>query len=144
MTIVDFCRSEHGTGINQSKLYRKLRRFVQEHATGGSHVEFEDFTSYGFHVEEDAQGQLRYDVYQPDLFRKLAEGLATSHGVELSPAEYVIMVQALIAYRDAYHGDDEDLLIIDRETGGLAKGHYDDVFSPLDHIINKLKLKNHA
>ena len=140
MTIVDFCRSEHGTGINQSKLYRKLRRFVKDRATGDLCVEFEDFQNYGFRVEEDDQGQLRYYIYRPDLFCELAERFASSRGVELSPAEHATMVQALIDYSDAYHGENEEFLIIDKETGGLARDHYDEYFLSLDQIIDKLTL----
>ncbi len=138
MTVVDFCRSENGTGINQSKLYRKLRRFVLEHAVGDLYEDPEDFPNYGFRVEEDDQAQLRYDIYRPDLFRELAGSLASGREVALSPSEHAIMVQALQDFRDAYYGEDEDLLLVDRETGGLAKGHYDAYFSSLSRIITKL------
>ncbi len=53
-------------------------------------------------------------------------------------SEHAIMVQALQDFRDAYYGEDEDLLLVDRETGGLAKGHYDEYFSSLSRIITKL------
>ena len=48
------------------------------------------------------------------------------------------MVQALKDFRSAYDGEDEDLLLVDSETGGLAKGHYDAYFSSLSRIITKL------
>ena len=100
MTVVDFCRSEHGTGINQSKLYRKLRRFVLENAVGDLYEDLEDFPNYGFRVEEDDLEQLRYDIYQPELFRELAGSLASGREVELSPSEHAIMVQALKDFRN--------------------------------------------
>ncbi len=138
MTVVDFCGSEHGTGINQSKLYRKLRRFVLDNAVGDSYEDAEDFPNYGFRVEEDDLEQLRYDIYRPDLFRELAVALALGREVELSPSEHAHMVQALKDFRDAYYGEDEDLLLVESETGGLAKGHYDEYFSSLSRIITKL------
>ena len=138
MTVVDFCRSEHGTGISQSKLYRKLRRFVFENAVGDLYEDAEDFPNYGFLVEEDDLEQLRYEIYRPDLFRELAESLASGREVELSPSEHAHMVQVLKDFRNAYYGEDEDLLLIDRETGRLAKGHYDEYFSSLSRIITKL------
>ena len=138
MTVVDFCRSEHGTGINQSKLYRKLRRFVLENAVGDLYEDAEDFPNYGFRVEEDDQAQLRYDIYRPDLFRELAGSLASGREVELSPSEHAIMVQALQDFRNVYYGEDEHLQLVDRETGRLAKGDYDVYFSSLSRIITKL------
>ncbi len=138
MTVVDFCGSEHGTGINQSKLYRKLRRFVLENAVGDLYEDAEDFPNYGFRVEEDDLEQLRYDIYRPDLFRELAVALASGREVELSPSEHAHMVQALKDFCDAYYGEDEDLLLVESETGGLAKGHYDEYFSSLSRIITKL------
>ncbi len=138
MTVVDFCRSEHGTAISQSKLYRKLRRFVLENAVGDLYEDPEDFPNYGFRVEQDDQAQLRYAIYRPDLFRDLAGSLASGREVELSPSEHAHMVQALKDFRDAYDGEHEHLLLVDPETGGLAKGHYDEYFSSLSRIITKL------
>ena len=138
MTVVDFCRSEHGTGINQSKLYRKLRRFVLENAVGDLYEDLEDFPNYGFRVEEDDQAQLRYDIYRPELFRELAGSLASGREVELSPSEHAHMVQALQDFLNAYYGEDEDLLLVDRETGSLARGAYDEYFSLLSRIVTKL------
>ena len=138
MTVVDFCRSEHGTGINQPKLYRKLRRVVRENAVGDLYQDAEDFPNYGFRVEQDDQAQLRYDIYRPDLFRDLAGSLASGREVELSPSEHAIMVQALQDFRNVYYGEHEHLLLVDRETGGLAKGDHDEYFSSLSRIITKL------
>ncbi len=138
MTVVDFCRSENGTGINQSKLYRKLRRFVYENAVGDLYEDEEDFATYGFLVAENYLEQLRYEIYRPELFRELAESLASGREVELSPSEHAHMVQALQDFLNAYYGEDEDLLLVDSETGGLAKGHYDEYFSSLSRIITKL------
>ena len=138
MTVVDFCRSTHGTGINQSKLYRKLRRFVEEHAEVDLYEEARRFEDYGFDVEEDGVGQLRYEIYDPEAFRVLAVHLASGNEEGLSPLERRDIVQALKNFVKAYRGEDHQVVLVIRGTGQPARGQFEGYFQRLDRLITKL------
>lgn len=97
-----------------------------------------DFKKSGFTVQEDGRGQLRYEVYDPKLFRALAKVLVAGGEHALSSEERRFLVDALHLLQHAYEGTDQDVVLVSWGTGQPVKGQMEYYFKVLSRIVAKL------
>lgn len=118
MTIVDFIESEYGRGIRQSRLYRKLKAWVQEETTYRSSPVSMAFHEHGFRVDEDERGQYQYSVDDPERFRELA--LELGGWRQPTAEESRVLLQGAKLLLDLVDGQDARWSINERHKDNLA------------------------
>lgn len=139
MTIVDFCHSDYGRGIKQAKLYRRLRRWVEQEIEEDLDEVMMDVEAYGFEVEEDGVGQLRYGIYDPRLFRPLALHLARSDERMLTAEDEGLVLEWLEQMMRLYTGQAETVMLVRRSTMKPVTVQANAEWEQLLQVIDKLR-----
>lgn len=133
MTIVDFCQTEYGIGINQARLYRKLKRYIEQNGKQESSKSTMEYV-YGFKVTKDEKGRLCYDIWSMKKFYVLARDLA-ARPMEVTSSELDMLIDSAGMFRDAYYGKHPDLMLTVRDAAVAPLESYRDWIKRLDEVL---------